>query len=176
MWGKCIAFEFCLSKSWWKLDPITRQYYLRAKFIQEDTYRGDGFNLYAYCANNPVYYVDSGGYSGCPKVLYHYTNKKGMNGILESLKLNPSFKANNPKDVRYGDGQYLSDLRPDEYSPEQLVKKFINVPNKYKYTHCIEIDITGLNVIKGRYGAFVIPNNCPLDLTDRIVNSGKVGK
>ena len=29
-----------------------------AQFMQEDTYRGDGRNLYAYCRNNPVYYVD----------------------------------------------------------------------------------------------------------------------
>ena len=49
-----------------QIDPITQQYYLRARFYnpvigrftQEDTYRGDGLNLYAYCANNPVYYVD----------------------------------------------------------------------------------------------------------------------
>ena len=42
------------------------QYYLRARyynpmigrFMQEDTYRGDGLNLYAYCANNPVMYYD----------------------------------------------------------------------------------------------------------------------
>lgn len=51
-------------------DPITQQYYLRARyynpvigrFTQEDTYRGDGLNLYAYCAGNPVYYVDPSGH------------------------------------------------------------------------------------------------------------------
>ncbi len=31
------------------------------RFLQEDTYRGDGLNLYAYCRNNPVYYVDPSG-------------------------------------------------------------------------------------------------------------------
>lgn len=44
-----------------QIDPVTQQYYLRARFYnpviarftQEDTYRGDGLNLYAYCANNP---------------------------------------------------------------------------------------------------------------------------
>ena len=51
-------------------DPITQQYYLRARFYnpviarftQEDTYRGDGLNLYAYCRNNPVSYVDPSGH------------------------------------------------------------------------------------------------------------------
>ncbi len=32
------------------------------RFLQEDTYRGDGLNLYAYCANNPVGYFDPSGY------------------------------------------------------------------------------------------------------------------
>lgn len=52
-------------------DQETGQYYLRARyynpvigrFLQEDTYRGDGLNLYAYCENNPVNYFDDGGNS-----------------------------------------------------------------------------------------------------------------
>lgn len=51
-------------------DPIAQQYYLRARyynpviarFTQEDTYRGAGLNLYAYCWNNPVYHVDPSGH------------------------------------------------------------------------------------------------------------------
>ena len=51
-------------------DPVSQQYYLRARFYnpviarftQEDTYGGDGLNLYAYCKNNPVYYVDPSGH------------------------------------------------------------------------------------------------------------------
>ena len=54
-------------------DGAACQYYLRARFynpaigrfMQEDTYRGDGLNLYAYCANNPVKYYDP---SGCWKL------------------------------------------------------------------------------------------------------------
>ncbi|WP_296771706.1 RHS repeat-associated core domain-containing protein [Selenomonas sp.] len=53
-----------------QFDPITQQYYLRARFYnpaiarftQEDKYQGDGLNLYAYCANNPVDYYDPSGY------------------------------------------------------------------------------------------------------------------
>ncbi|MDE5823609.1 MAG: hypothetical protein K2H91_02845, partial [Lachnospiraceae bacterium] len=61
-------------------DPITQQYYLRARFYnpviarftQEDTYRGDGLNLYAYCENNPVYYEDpSGNVPQCIKDAYN---------------------------------------------------------------------------------------------------------
>ena len=47
-------------------DPLTGQYYLRARyynpviarFTQEDTYYGDGLNLYTYCQNNPILYHD----------------------------------------------------------------------------------------------------------------------
>ena len=54
-----------------QLDLITQQYYLRARFYnpviarftQEDVYRGDGLNLYAYCQNNPVIYADPSGYN-----------------------------------------------------------------------------------------------------------------
>ena len=53
-----------------RYDQETGQYYLRARyynpvvgrFLQEDTYHGDGLNLYAYCGNNPVVYYDPGGH------------------------------------------------------------------------------------------------------------------
>jgi len=53
-----------------QFDKITGQYYLRARyynpvagrFTQEDTYRGDGLNLYTYVANNPLKYVDPSGH------------------------------------------------------------------------------------------------------------------
>ena len=69
-----------------QLDPVTQQYYLRARFYnpviarftQEDTYRGDGLNLYAYCANNPVYYVDPSGLAKNPYV----SSSQEVNEIL----------------------------------------------------------------------------------------------
>lgn len=99
-----------------------------------------------------------------------------MNAIVESQKLNPSLRENNPKDTRYGNGQYLSDIQPDMYTPAQLARRFINIPNKYRFTHYVEIDVKGLEVIQGRDGVFVIPNDSLLDLAGRIVSIGKVGK
>ena len=45
------------------------------RFLQEDVYRGDGLNLYAYCANNPVMYYDpSGQWKLCPNGKVEPTN------------------------------------------------------------------------------------------------------
>ncbi|MBH8609424.1 HYD1 signature containing ADP-ribosyltransferase family protein [Thermoactinomyces sp. CICC 10521] len=107
--------------------------------------------------------------------MYHYTNEEGLKGILSSKKLNPSLKANNPKDARYGDGQYLSDIKPGTKRPGQLSAAFIRIPwQGRKFDHYIEIDVTGLKVVKGRENVFVIPNVVPLDISNRIVSYGKV--
>ena len=70
------------------LDPVTQQYYLRARFYhpvigrftQEDTYYGDGLNLYQYCQANPVGYVDPSGHDVCPtqQSLYKKYRDEGM--------------------------------------------------------------------------------------------------
>ena len=69
-------------------DPITRQYYLRARyynpvigrFIQEDTYYGDGLNLYEYCRNNTITYKAPTGHNICAtqRDLYHKYKEEGM--------------------------------------------------------------------------------------------------
>ena len=73
-WGNLVVCEETVGNRFrfngQQYDPITRQYYLRARyynpviarFTQEDTYRGDGLNLYTYCWNNPVRYVDPSGH------------------------------------------------------------------------------------------------------------------
>jgi RHS repeat-associated protein len=107
--------------------------------------------------------------------LYHYTNEKGLAGILESGELRPSLKAINPNDVRYGNGQYLTDIVPGTRTPSELSYDFLRNPFQGgRYTHYVEIDASGLNIIQGRPGVFVVPNEGPLDLTGRILSNGKV--
>ncbi|OOM06312.1 RHS repeat-associated core domain-containing protein [Clostridium saccharobutylicum] len=69
-----------------QFDGVTGQYYLRARFYnpvigrftQEDTYRGDGLNLYAYCGNNPVGYYDPSGYLCSTKINQYNDEAKKM--------------------------------------------------------------------------------------------------
>ncbi len=97
-----------------------------------------------------------------------------MDGILSSKKLNPSLKANNPKDARYGDGQYLSDIAPGSKSCAQLSRCFFGNPFQGKKAeNYVEIDVSGLNVKKGRDGVYVVPGSKPLDISNRITGSGK---
>ena len=89
------------------LDPVTQQYYLRARFYnpvigrftQEDTYYGDGLNLYQYCQANPVGYVDPSGHN-CGTTQSRYNSdeeqhpKAAYDRMREELGLTPQFGYN----------------------------------------------------------------------------------
>ncbi len=70
-------------------DEITETYYLRARmyspslgrFLEEDTYLGDGRNLYIYVSNNPVRFVDPSGY--CRQSDDHYRSIEGLIKIAQ---------------------------------------------------------------------------------------------
>ncbi|NFD70540.1 DUF3990 domain-containing protein [Clostridium botulinum] len=114
-----------------QFDGITQQYYLRARFYnpvigrftQEDVYRGDGLNLYAYCGNNPVGYWDPSGYEMCPTgnnkqrnsrnvskdsedyiKLYHATSGEGAN----SIKVNGVDLNHGTRNMDFGRGFYTT--------------------------------------------------------------------
>lgn len=107
--------------------------------------------------------------------LYDYTNGAGLEGIIESKSLNPSLWRLGTKDVRYGNGQYLSDLAPGAKSPSQLSREFLGRPfHGDRFTHFVEVDVRGLGAVQGRPGVYVVPNDVPLDLTARLLSSGKV--
>lgn len=62
--------------------------------MQEDVYRGDGLNLYAYCANNPVMYYDPSGY------IRICTNIKTNSGGKEKDNIQISTPGK-PEDIMY---------------------------------------------------------------------------
>ncbi len=85
-------------------DKATRQYYLRARFynpaigrfLQEDIYRGDGLNLYAYCANNPVMYYDPSGYFGlCPNGKTNPENESDSSSRYDRTGYQSNGRSNN---------------------------------------------------------------------------------
>ena len=102
VWGNAATCEETIENRFrfngQQYDPITQQYYLRARFYnpvigrftQEDTYRGDGLNLYAYCANNPVYYADPSG---------HWCKKKErvFRDLMEERELTDADLAKDPE-------------------------------------------------------------------------------
>ncbi|MGL5084378.1 MAG: RHS repeat-associated core domain-containing protein, partial [Clostridium sp.] len=97
-----------------QFDGITQQYYLRARFYnpvvgrftQEDVYRGDGLNLYAYCGNNPVVYYDPSGYAKCsskersiegvskakPNQVHHFATNKSKKYTARFNKISNKYK------------------------------------------------------------------------------------
>ena len=117
--------------------------------------------------------VAAEGEAGASNTLFQYTTEEGQKGILDSGQLNPSLKSVNPSDARYGNGQYLSDIAPGTKTGAQLSRSFINNPFQgARFTNYVEIDTSGLNVVQGRTGVFVVPGETPLDLTRRIVGWG----
>ena len=160
-------------------DSETELYYNRFRYYSPDEGMYISQDPIGLAGNNPTLYgyvfdsnteIDPFGLD----ILYHYTNQSGMEGILQTKVIKPSLKELNPKDVRYRNGQYLSDIVPGTKTPSQLGRQFINVPNKHKYTNYVAIDVSGLDVIKGRDGVFVVRGDTDLDISDRIVGSGKV--
>jgi hypothetical protein len=83
-------------------------------------------------------------------------------------------RANNPKDARLGDGQYLSDILPGTKKPGQLSLIFFGMPWAGKrFSHYVSISAVGLNVIAGRPFVFLVPSQGPLDISSRLVANGK---
>jgi len=107
------------------------------------------------------------------KTLYHYTDQKGLNGILKDQAVNPSL---NPRFAHYGPGQYLTDVAPEQIGKGGLRTLSVQLYQKgnvaWKLTHYVEINVEGLNIIEGRANVFLVPGDSPLDIAQRIVRFG----
>ena len=153
-------------------DQETGQYYLRARyynpvvgrFLQEDTYRGDGLNLYAYCANNPVMYYDPSGHSIkswfenlCKKVAENSGDETPGNQAVngdgrKTYTVDPVMQA---KDIETGvliDGAYIKN--PTAKNISDLIKPGSNYVGNSKMNgqFMYVVDMNGNIVIGSRAG------------------------
>ena len=126
--GNTMAYAETVANRFWyageQFDKVTGQYYLRARyydpqvgrFTQEDTYRGDGLNLYAYVANNPVNFVDPSGY--CKDACETIYDEPTPLGFLEDV--GESFKGawDSVSGFFIGVGNWLDDIEEKQYQEE----------------------------------------------------------
>jgi len=102
-------------------------------------------------------------------VLRHYTTEAGYKGIIESSEL---FASTGIKNARHGAGQYFTDLTSG-YTSGQISRRLFGVPwNTKKLTHFVDIDVSGLNVIKNAPHNYLVPGTNSLPLEGRIINHG----
>lgn len=108
------------------------------------------------------------------RILHHYTSQTGYAEILRSKVIKPSLRANNPKDARFGDGQYVSDILPGSKRPGQLSMLFFGIPwAGARFTHHIGVKVAGLNVVYGRAHVYLIKNSSSLDISERVASHGR---
>lgn len=108
-------------------------------------------------------------------VFYHYMTADAVEAIKAQEILRPSLRKNRPKDVRYGNGQYFSDITPGSLSGQSLSRRLVGHPNEAeRFTHYLAIDLSGLPVICGRRDVFVVRGSKNLDLTGRIRATGSI--
>ena len=111
-------------------DEITGQYYLRARFchpavgrfLQEDVYRRDGLNLYAYCANNPVVYYDPSGYklSNTDYLKINYDNAGSGYSYYQNHDHQNAFKNVGPSSYYEGNNFQSHHMLQGQWAKENL--------------------------------------------------------
>jgi len=143
-----------------------------------------GLSDYGYAAD-PTVWIDPFGLI----VLYHYTDEAGMNGILKSNEIWPSTE---PKNTKFGKGQYFSNIPPskvagqtlkdlsaadkaaDKISLGQLANVLYHDARRMStVTHFVAVDIDDSLVKFCRDGTFVILNEDNLPVKGKIKDHGE---
>jgi hypothetical protein len=167
-------------------DPIARLR-LGAAFNTVNT------SIPAFLAQNALAFVPAEGMMGdaeavAQQILFHYTSDAGQAGINESQALNASL---NPRNARYGPGQYFTDIPPTQVggrtvsdltsdqiaagqiSQGQLARQLFGQPwAGNKLSSYVAVDVTGLPVNQVAPNIFLNAGTQPLNIAGRIVGSG----
>ena len=133
-----------------------------ARFTQEDTYRGDGLNLYVYCTNRPIYYTDPSGHTpNCVKdaienYLKEHPNASQIDALraIQSLDSIAKFRDNIEAEIRY----LNHELQQDEHGYRGADGRFVSTPVEFlKSTQQVSA-VSGDTKVPNPYGQ----PGCPL--------------
>jgi hypothetical protein len=118
--------------------------------------------------------------NGCPTTLIHYTTETpGLPGITEALFITASKGA---KNARHGNGVYLTDIFPEmigegsgKLTLGQVMRRLFGQPwGKQKSMGAfVELNVQGLELTNPKPNIFLYPTEEGLDVSGRIVRSGK---
>ena len=147
-WGNLTAQEEAVPNRFkftgQQLDPVTQQYYLRARFYnpviarftQEDTYRGDGLNLYAYCANRPTHYIDpTGHWCGTKQDVFNkLAAERGLNPDKMDYDTKQSLMAEASNIVKEQNKKSNTASQTDVLHQNQPVKPVAQIPESTSAT------------------------------------------
>ena len=125
---------------------------------------------------------------------YHYTTESARIAIIESGVLRPSLDRGDNTDVRYGEGQYFTNIAPEtiacrsrtEMTPTQIEAGQISLfqlanrimrgtPSPEKLEYFIEFDVDNLSIIYSSQYEYIYfhESKIDLDISNRIIRSGK---